>query len=122
VRDKRSLACFGQLRDDSLVGVESAVDDYGWSRYGRQELIGVFKILSLVARQTERDGTAQRIDERLDFVLNPARDRPMAWSSPAFYGAGAGAVLMGAHNCAVDLRIFFVGVGGQVVENILPWA
>jgi hypothetical protein len=51
-------------------------------------------------------------------VLNPPRDRPIAWSSPAFLGAGA--VLMGAHNGAVDHRIFIVGISGKMQEDLLP--
>jgi hypothetical protein len=51
-------------------------------------------------------------------VLNPPRERPMAWSSPAFLGAGT--VLIGAHHGAVDHRIFVAGVRGKMLKNTLP--
>jgi hypothetical protein len=51
-------------------------------------------------------------------VLSPPRERPIAWSSPAFFGAGA--VLMGAHDGAVDHRIFVVGVRGEMLKYSLP--
>src|ERR1700734_3228442 len=34
---------------------------------------------------------------------------------------GAGAVLMGTHNGAVDHRIFIVGVSGKMQEDLLPY-
>jgi hypothetical protein len=42
----------------------------------------------------------------------------MAWSW-SFFG-GAGAVLMRADYGAVDHRVFVVGVGGEMVEDLLP--
>jgi hypothetical protein len=42
----------------------------------------------------------------------------MAWSSPAFFGAGA--MLMGAHNGAVDHRVFIVGLGREMLKDALP--
>ena len=51
-------------------------------------------------------------------VLNPPRDRPIAWSSPAFFGTGA--VLMSTYNGAVDHRIFVVGLSSEMLENLLP--
>jgi hypothetical protein len=51
-------------------------------------------------------------------VLNPPRERPIAWSSPAFFRARA--VLMGAHNGAVDHRIFVVGIRRQKLKDLLP--
>jgi hypothetical protein len=44
-------------------------------------------------------------------VLSPPRERPIVWSSPAFFG-GARAMLVGAHDRAVDHRVFVVGVRG----------
>jgi hypothetical protein len=51
-------------------------------------------------------------------VLKPPRDRPIAWSSPAFFRAGA--VLMRAHDGAVDHRVFVVGVGREMQKDPLP--
>jgi hypothetical protein len=51
-------------------------------------------------------------------VLSPPRERPIAWSSPAFFGAGA--MLMGAHDGAVDHRIFVVGVCCEMLKHPLP--
>jgi hypothetical protein len=51
-------------------------------------------------------------------VLKPPRDRPIAWSSPTFLGAGA--VLMGAHNGAVDHGVLVVGIAREVREDTLP--
>jgi hypothetical protein len=44
--------------------------------------------------------------------------RPIAWSS-SFFG-GAGAVLVGPDDGAVDHRVFVVGIGGQMLEDLLP--
>ena len=41
----------------------------------------------------------------------------MAWS-PSLLGAGT--VLMGAHDRAVDYRILVVGIGSEVLEHTLP--
>jgi hypothetical protein len=51
-------------------------------------------------------------------VLNPPRERPIAWSSPAFFRAGA--VLMGAHDGAVNHCIFVVGVRRKKLKDLLP--
>ena len=51
-------------------------------------------------------------------MLSPPRERPIAWSWPSFLGAGA--MLMGAHNGAVDHRVFVVGVCGEMLEQPLP--
>jgi len=51
-------------------------------------------------------------------VLNPPRDRPTACASPAFFGAGA--VLVGARDGAVDRRVLIVGVGGEPLEEGRP--
>ena len=51
-------------------------------------------------------------------VLSPPRERPIAWSSPAFLRAGA--MLMGAHDGAVDHRVFVVGICGEMLEYPLP--
>ncbi len=51
-------------------------------------------------------------------MLNPPRERPMAWSSRSFLGAGT--VLMGPHNGAVDHRVFVVEVGGKMLKHPLP--
>jgi len=49
-------------------------------------------------------------------VLNPPRERPIAWSSPTFFRAGT--MLVGAHDGAVDHRILIVGI--KRVEDLLP--
>ena len=51
-------------------------------------------------------------------VLSPPRERPIAWSTPSFFGAGT--VLMGARDGAVDHRVFVVRVGGQMLKNLFP--
>jgi hypothetical protein len=51
-------------------------------------------------------------------LLNPPRERPIAWSSPAFFRAGA--VLMGAHDGAVDHGIFVVGIRRKKLKELLP--
>src|SRR5665213_3625969 len=43
----------------------------------------------------------------------------MAWSSPAFFSART--VLMGAHNSAVDHRVFVVGIGGEMCKDPPPY-
>jgi len=52
-------------------------------------------------------------------VLNPPLLRPIAWSSPSFF-LSAGAVLMCAHDGAVDHRVFVVCIGRQHFEDLLP--
>ena len=51
---------------------------------------------------------------------SPPRDRPIAWSSPAFFGPGT--VLMGAHDGAVEHRVLVVRIAGEVREDPLPHA
>ena len=51
-------------------------------------------------------------------MLNPPRERPIAWSSPAFFRARA--VLMGAHNGAVDHCVFVVGIRRKKLKDLLP--
>ena len=51
-------------------------------------------------------------------VLSPPRDRPIASSSPSFFGARA--MLMGPHNGAVDHRVFVVGIRGKILKHPLP--
>ena len=53
-------------------------------------------------------------------MLSPPRERPIAWSSPAFFGACA--VLMGPHDGAVDHGVFVVRVGCQKFEHRAPHA
>ena len=51
-------------------------------------------------------------------VLNPPREPPIAWSAPTFLGAGAR--LVGAHDGAVDHRIFVVCLRREGLEHALP--
>lgn len=51
-------------------------------------------------------------------MLNPPRDRSIAWSAPNFIGAGT--LLMGAHGGAVDHRVFILCVGSQLLKYPLP--
>jgi hypothetical protein len=51
-------------------------------------------------------------------VLNPPRECPIAWLSPDFFGTGA--VLVSAHDGAVDHRVFVVGIGCEMLEDPLP--
>jgi hypothetical protein len=51
-------------------------------------------------------------------VLNPPRERPIAWSSPDFLCAGT--VLMRTHDGAVDHRVFVVRIGREMLEQPRP--
>ena len=51
-------------------------------------------------------------------VLSPPRDRPIASSSPSFFGTGA--MLMGAHDRTIDHRVFVVGIRGKILKHPLP--
>jgi hypothetical protein len=51
-------------------------------------------------------------------VLSPPRERPIAWSSPAFFGHRRYAG--GRHNGAVDHRVFVVGVCGEILKYPFP--
>jgi hypothetical protein len=51
-------------------------------------------------------------------VLNQLRDQAIAWSTSSFFGAGT--VLIGAHDRAVDHRAFVVSVGGHMLKNPFP--
>ena len=48
-------------------------------------------------------------------VVSPPRERPMAWSSPSFLGAGA--VLVRAYAGRVDEHVLGIGMKGQCFEN-----
>jgi hypothetical protein len=45
---------------------------------------------------------------------------PIAWSSPAFFGASA--VLMGSHDGTVDHRVFVVRIDSQQGKDGAPYA
>jgi hypothetical protein len=60
----------------------------------------------------------QGIDQCMDFGAQPAATKPDRLILVFFWGAGA--VLVGAHDGAVDHRVFVVGIGGQMLEDLLP--
>ena len=83
------LPAAASRRDDPLVGIRtslSAIQRVGLASRARgggrrrpdhAPLPPVRKIV---------DRVAERIDQGVDFGVNPPRDRPIAWSSPAFFG------------------------------------
>jgi hypothetical protein len=52
-------------------------------------VVSADQIARLATGQEEGDGIAERIDQSVDLVPSPPRDRPIAWASPSFSGAGA---------------------------------
>jgi hypothetical protein len=76
-------------------------------------VIGANEVVRVTTGQEEVDGVAECIDQGMD-LLGPPRDRPIAWS-PSFFRAGT--VLVGAHNGAVDHRVFIVGTVGEMLSQ-----
>ena len=53
-------------------------------------------------------------------VLNPPRERPIAWSLRAFLSPRT--MLVGSYNGTVDHPILIVSIGGELLEHVLPHA
>src|SRR4051812_35856003 len=75
--------------------------------------------MRLATAQMKADRVAEGIDEGVDLGAQAAA-RAADGLVFARRFSGAGAVLMGAHDGAVDHRIFVVSVPGQALENPLP--
>ena len=119
-RDHRGFAGRSQRRDDPLVGIERFVGDQRVGLHRGQEVVGADQIMRLSAGQGEVDRVAERIDQGVDFGAQPPA-LIGRWPRPRRLFLGAGAVLMGTHNGAVDHRIFIVGVSGKLQEDLLPY-
>jgi hypothetical protein len=74
--------------------------------------------MDLAAGQMEANRIAEGIDQGVDFGAQPAARPPDRLVNAGFFGAGT--VLMGAHDGAVDHRVFIVRVGGQMQKNSFP--
>ena len=81
-------------------------------------MVGADQIMRLSAGQEELTGLPSASTRAWILVSIPHVIGPIAWSSPAFFGASA--VLMGTHNGAVDHRIFIVGVSGEDAGRSSP--
>ena len=77
------------------------------------------QIVILARAEHYFDGIAEGVDERMNLVVNPPRDRPMA-CAPSFLGARA--MLVSAHDGGVDHHVFIVVIAGQELENPLEHA
>jgi hypothetical protein len=67
--------------------------------------------------QMKSNRIAESIDQGIWCSIHRATAR---WPGPYRLFLGAGTVLMGAHDGAVDHRVFIVRVGGQMLKNAFP--
>src|SRR6516164_867331 len=70
---------------DEGVGVERLVGDQSAGIDGFDERLGASQIVILARAEHHLDRVAEGIDERVNLVVNPPRDRPMA-CAPSFFG------------------------------------
>src|SRR4051794_10275869 len=118
-RDDDGLAGCGQRLDDPLVGIKGLIGDQRLGLYVRQQVIGADEVMRLAAGQMKADRVAEGIDEGVDFGAQAAARAADGLVFARMF-SGAGAVLMGAHDGAVDHRILGVSVPGQALKNPLP--
>ena len=114
-RDNGGFSGPRQWLEDAIVGIIGFVGDQDLGGHLRQQRIGAGEIMSLSRGQQE----AQRIEERVDQSMDFGAQSALATADlliVVFFGC-AGAVLVGAHDGAVNHRIFVVGLGGQVFEE-----
>src|SRR3954453_22046687 len=100
----------------------SASKAFGDQRLGLhvgQQVIGADEIMRLAARQMKADRVAKRIDEGMDLGAQAAARAADRLVFARIF-SGAGAVLMGTYDGAVDHRIFGVSVPGQALKDPLP--
>ena len=102
------LTSSGQRLKDPLCGVERLVGDQRIGRHRGQQVVGSLQSSASPPERKKPIGLPSASAGVWILVLSPPRERPIAWSSPAFLGDGA--MLVGAHNGAVDHRVFVVGV------------
>jgi hypothetical protein len=69
-----------------FVAVECLVGDQHVRLHIEQQMTSIDQIVSLTTGQMETDRIPERIDQCLDFCAHQPRDRPIAWSSPAYLG------------------------------------
>jgi hypothetical protein len=103
---------------DPHICVVSLVSDQRASLHLRQKLIGTDQVMRLSAGQEEADRVAEGIDRGVDLGVSTPGGRPMTWFAPSF--SDAGNVLVGAHDCVVDHRLFIIGIRGGTLQDPLP--
>src|SRR4051794_2108668 len=118
-RDDDGLAGGGQRLDDPLVGIKGLIGDQRLGLHVGQQVIGADEIMRLAARQMKADRVAKRIDEGMDLGAQAAARAADRLVFARIF-SGAGAVLMGTYDGAVDHRIFGVSVPGQALKDPLP--
>jgi hypothetical protein len=98
--DHGGFARGGRRLEDAFVGVERPpppafagagfrrgrlVGDQHIGRHRGQEVVRSHQVVRLAAGQDKAERIAERIDQCMDLgALSPPRERPIAWSSPAF--------------------------------------
>jgi hypothetical protein len=82
-------------------------------------MVSANEIADLATGQVKAHRVAERASTMVWILaLNPPRECPIAWLSPDFFGTGA--VLVSAHDGAVDHRAFVVSVGREMLQDPLP--
>ena len=85
-RDHWDFACCQEAVDHSLIDIERFIGQHGISFHLRQQRVGALEIMRLTAVRKNASGLPRASTIRWIFVLNPPLLRPIAWSSPAFFG------------------------------------
>ncbi len=105
--------------DHALIGIERFVGNEHVSLHGGQKLVGSGQIVKSRRRSDgSRPGCrGHRLACGSWCLILRASDRSPG--SPRLFW-GAGAMLVGAHDGAVDHRVFVVGIGSEMLEDPLP--
>ena len=112
------FAAVGQRFEDARVGISTLSAISKSAAMCGSSASAPAKSCACPGVSSKRNGLPSASTSAWIFVLSPPRLRPRAsfWS---FFG-GVGTVLMGAHDIAVEHRIFVVGIGGQMLKDVLP--
>ena len=105
-RDDRSIVEGG----DEGVGVERLVGDQSAGIDGFDERLSASQIVILARAEHHLDRIAKGVDERVNLVVSPPRDRPMA-CAPCFFGRRRYAGERGRRS--VNHHVLVVVIAGQ---------
>ena len=110
-QDHGGLSGSGERLQDAPVGVERLVGDQRVGLHLGQQVVGADQVMRFASAGQKPTGFPIALAKVRTFVLSPLREWPIAWSSPAFLGAGA--VLMCPHDGAVDHGVSTVGIAAK---------
>src|SRR5439155_20558393 len=118
-RDHQVFSCRTKWFDHPLVGIEGFVCHQSIGLHLRQQRVGAFQVMGLAWSEQEGNRIAQRRRPRYESWCST---RLCCARSPGLRRLflGAGTVLVGTHNGAIDHGVFIIRVGRQHLEHLLP--